>query len=114
MTIIAVTNPDQRLGAHLLAVVRAQDALILAPRRVPRTAVQMRARLVRMADDACPLCGRWSCTGSDCPPSAAVPAVTPLAAPATASGGGQCSYCGQWFPDWNGGVCGVCSSTGRS
>lgn len=27
---------------------------------------------------------------------------------------GQCSKCGQWFPDWNGGTCGPCQATGSS
>ncbi|MEV6617315.1 hypothetical protein AB0N31_26375 [Streptomyces sp. NPDC051051] len=29
------------------------------------------------------------------------------------SGGGQCSRCGGWFPDWNGGICSACKVTGR-
>ncbi|MGW1044787.1 hypothetical protein [Streptomyces sp. NPDC002547] len=112
----ATTEQDanRRLGRHLLAVVRAQDAVIPAHRRVPRTVAEMRARLARMADDACPLCGRWSCTGADCPPSVApAPATTPATTPATASGGGQCSRCGGWFPGWPGGVCSTCQATGR-
>ena len=27
--------------------------------------------------------------------------------------GGQCSMCGGWFDDWNGGVCDACRATGR-
>lgn len=57
-----------RLGRHLLAAVRAQDAAIPAHRRVPRTVAEMQARLEErmaqlptMAEDACPLCGFWRC-----------------------------------------------------
>ncbi|WP_201299977.1 hypothetical protein [Streptomyces mexicanus] len=105
-----------RLGRHLLAVVRAQDAAIPAHPRVPRTVAATRARLqermaqtVTMADDACPLSGRWNCTGTDCPPSS-VTAPTPDAAPvpAAATAGGQCSVCGGWFEGWSGGVCDAC------
>lgn len=108
----------RRLGQHLLAVVRAQDARIPADRRVPRTAAEMRARLaertaqtVTMRDDACPLCLRWSCNGTDCPPSSAAPAQMAVPAPAGASG--QCSECGGTFQDFNGGVCSACKALGR-
>ncbi|MEU3491201.1 hypothetical protein [Streptomyces massasporeus] len=47
-----------------------------------------------MADDACPLCGRWSCTGRDCPPGAA---PGPAPALVAMSGGWQCDRCGGWF-----------------
>ncbi|MGY4928541.1 hypothetical protein [Streptomyces sp. 900105755] len=36
---------NRRLGQHLLAVVREQDARIPAERRAPRTVAEMRARL---------------------------------------------------------------------
>ncbi|WP_158679399.1 hypothetical protein [Streptomyces sp. Tu 6176] len=112
-------DADRRLGQHLLAVIRAQDARIPAHRRVPRTAAEMRARLaertaqmVTMRDDACPLCLRWSCNGTDCPPSSAAPApMQPTAGPGD-SGWGQCSDCGQWFPDFNGGRCSACVALG--
>lgn len=70
--IIARTRPDtagtedanRRLGAHLLEVVRRQDAAIPADRRAPRTVAQMRARLAA-ADaaqaDVCPICEYWQC-----------------------------------------------------
>ncbi|MFF9212884.1 MULTISPECIES: hypothetical protein [unclassified Streptomyces] len=105
-----VRDAERRLGQHLLAVVRAQDAAISADRRVPRTVEEMRARLTaRMADDACPLCGRWQCAPSHCPPPSAAPAL-----PAgTMAGGGQCSACGGTFPGWNGGVCIACRAAGR-
>ncbi|MFB7598383.1 hypothetical protein [Streptomyces sp. NPDC056160] len=111
----AVGDAERRLGQHLLAVIRAQDAKIPAHRRVPRTAAEMRARLAErtgqaatMRDDACPLCGLWSCDGKNC--IAAAPATT--AVPATAGPGdpgwGQCSNCGGWFPDFCGGLCSAC------
>ncbi|MFG3384371.1 hypothetical protein [Streptomyces sp. NPDC047999] len=59
-----------------------------------------------MATDACPVCGRWSCTGGDCPPAAA-PATIARTAPHGAAG--QCQVCGGWFEGWNGGVCNVCA-----
>ncbi|MFD8375311.1 hypothetical protein ACFV2Z_31770 [Streptomyces sp. NPDC059688] len=59
------TKPGAALGAHLLAVVRAQDAAIPAHRRAPRTLAEMRARLAALYEDeqdACGLCGNWKCT----------------------------------------------------
>lgn len=56
--------PEAALGAHLLAVVRAQDASIPVGRRVPRTVAEMRARLTALTEDeqdACPMCGYWQC-----------------------------------------------------
>ncbi|MEU5713978.1 hypothetical protein [Streptomyces flaveolus] len=58
------TEPAAALGAHLLAVVRAQDAAIPADRRAPRTIAEMRARLTALTEDeqdACGLCGYWQC-----------------------------------------------------
>ncbi|MEU0060401.1 hypothetical protein [Streptomyces sp. NPDC006334] len=43
----AEQDADRRLGQHLLAVVRAQDAAIPAHRRAPRTVAEMRARLAQ-------------------------------------------------------------------
>ncbi|GAA3140185.1 hypothetical protein [Streptomyces echinatus] len=57
-------EPGPALGAHLLAVVRAQDAAIPADRRAPRTVAEMRARLTALTEDeqdACGLCGYWQC-----------------------------------------------------
>ncbi|MFG2351991.1 hypothetical protein [Streptomyces phaeochromogenes] len=70
--IMARTRPDtagtedanRRLGAHLLDVVRRQDAAIPADRRAPRTVAQMRARLaaaVAAQEDVCPMCEYWQC-----------------------------------------------------
>ncbi|TRO56216.1 hypothetical protein [Streptomyces sp. IB201691-2A2] len=68
--IIARTRPDtagtedanRRLGAHLLEVVRRQDAAIPAERRAPRTVAQMQARLTAAAqEDVCPMCEYWQC-----------------------------------------------------
>ncbi|MFE2383172.1 hypothetical protein [Streptomyces misionensis] len=59
------TEPHLALGAHLLAAVRAQDAAIPAERRAPRTVSEMRARLAGLYEeeqDACGLCGNWTCT----------------------------------------------------
>ncbi|WP_459740936.1 hypothetical protein [Streptomyces sp. E-15] len=58
-------EPGAALGAHLLAVVRAQDAVIPADRRAPRTAAEMRARLAGLYEDesdSCGVCGNWKCT----------------------------------------------------
>ncbi|MFF4866819.1 hypothetical protein ACFY3J_35025 [Streptomyces sp. NPDC001231] len=111
---------NRRLGVLLARMVREADARIPEGRWARRTLQEMMPGFERqpvltlrrpvMADDACPLCGRWSCTGSDCPPSGIVPAATPAtaSAPAAASGGGQCSQCGGWFEGWPGGVCDAC------
>lgn len=76
----AEQDANRRLGQHLLAVVRAQDAAIPAHRRAPRTVAEMRARLARAADDACPLCGYWTCRCDQVlkqtPPTADVRCVT--------------------------------------
>ncbi|MER6433197.1 hypothetical protein ABT272_36565 [Streptomyces sp900105245] len=57
-------EPAAALGAHLLAVVRAQDGVIPAERRAPRTVAEMRVRLTGLTEDeqdACGLCGFWQC-----------------------------------------------------
>ncbi|MCX5055094.1 hypothetical protein [Streptomyces sp. NBC_00474] len=114
----------RRLGRHLLDVVRAQDAAISTHRRVPRTLQEMLPGYERqpvltlhrpvMADDACPLCGRWTCDPSNCPPASAAPF------PAPAGSGMQCQVCGGWFgvaavqpgeaTAW---ICGACQNLGR-
>ncbi|MFJ5646343.1 hypothetical protein [Streptomyces sp. NPDC093223] len=63
---ITTDEASRRLGQHLLAVVRQQDARIPAHRRAPRTVAEMRARLAAVAlddveQDACGLCGFWTC-----------------------------------------------------
>ncbi|MER7841812.1 hypothetical protein ABTY98_39485 [Streptomyces sp. NPDC096040] len=55
---ITTDEAPRRLGQHLLAVVREQDARIPAGRRVPRTVAEMRARLaaagaVQAGTEAC-------------------------------------------------------------
>ncbi|MFE2586359.1 hypothetical protein [Streptomyces sp. NPDC059378] len=42
---ITTDEARQRLGQHLLAVVREQDARITVERRAPRTVAEMRVRL---------------------------------------------------------------------
>ncbi|MEU9631492.1 hypothetical protein AB0D89_32475 [Streptomyces luteogriseus] len=94
----------RQLGDLLVRMVRESDARIPIERRVRRTLQEMvpgyerqpvlTLHLPVMADDACPLCGRWSCNGSDCPPSAAPAPATELVA---TGGGQQCSKCGGWF-----------------
>ncbi|MFE9499809.1 hypothetical protein [Streptomyces collinus] len=57
-------EPAAALGAHLLAVVRAQDAAIPTDRRAPRTVAEMQARLATLYEeeqDACPVCTYWRC-----------------------------------------------------
>ncbi|MET9335951.1 hypothetical protein ABZX78_32915 [Streptomyces cellulosae] len=81
------TAAHRQLGDLLARMVRETDARVPAERRARRTLQEMMPGYERqpvltlhrpaMADDACPLCGRWSCTGSDCPPSAApAPSLT--------------------------------------
>ncbi|SEF18996.1 hypothetical protein [Streptomyces sp. Ag109_O5-10] len=81
---ITTDEANRRLGQHLLAVVREQDARIPAERRAPRTVAEMRARLAAVAlddseQDACGLCGRWTLCGpcgGQLQRAAAVPAGT--------------------------------------
>lgn len=84
----AVT-PERRLGDHLLAVVRQQDAAIPAHRRAPRTVAEMRARLEAATaanpEYACGRCNGWHAAGS-CPAAAIVVPVAPVA--------GACGSCG--------------------
>ncbi|NJP74668.1 hypothetical protein HCJ99_28255 [Streptomyces sp. C1-2] len=115
----AVTGSDHQLGQLLARMVREADARIPQERRARRTLQEMMPGYERqpvlvlarpvMADDACPLCGRWNCDPATCPPSSAAPLSTAV----TASGEGQCSRCGGVFPGWNGGVCDACQATGR-
>ncbi|MFK4123539.1 hypothetical protein [Streptomyces longwoodensis] len=83
----------QQLGELLARMVREADARVPAGRTARRTVQEMAPGYVRqpvlilhrpvMADDACPLCGRWSCDPSSCPPGAA-PASTQARAAGTA------------------------------
>ncbi|MGW5330724.1 hypothetical protein [Streptomyces sp. NPDC004014] len=113
---------NRQLGVLLARMVREADARIPEGRRARRTLQEMMPGFQRqpvltlhrpvMADDACPVCGRWLCPGGTACPPGAVPApaadAAPVADPPAASGGGQCSRCGGWFPDWPGGVCSAC------
>ncbi|MGI5397852.1 hypothetical protein [Streptomyces sp. CA-251251] len=119
-TTVAATNPEywcgpcgtfhagacsaaahRQLGDLLTRMVREADNRVPADRRARRTLQEMLPGYERqpvltlhrpvMADDACPLCGRWNCTGSDCPPASLAPA------PVTAGTGMQCEACGGWF-----------------
>ncbi|MEU6572185.1 hypothetical protein [Streptomyces parvulus] len=101
-TTAEATNSEaahRQLGDLLARMVRENDGRIPAGRRVPRTLQEMQERMPGyerqpvltlhrpvMADDACPLCGRWNCKGSDCPPASTAPAP----APATAGSGPWC------------------------
>ncbi|MFH9016104.1 hypothetical protein ACH4C6_32585 [Streptomyces sp. NPDC017943] len=96
----------RQLGVLVDRMVREADALVPEGRRARRTLQEMAPGFERqpvltlyrpvMADDACPLCGRWSCSGSDCPPGAA-PAPAASVPVVTGGGGWQCSRCGGWF-----------------
>ncbi|MFJ3213834.1 hypothetical protein [Streptomyces flaveolus] len=124
MTVAAHTPEHRQLGDLLARMAREADSRIPAERRARRTLQEMLPGYERqpvltlhrpvMADDACPLCGRWTCDPSNCPPG-----VTPAPAPATASGQWQCDRCGNWFGvagapagpaiAW---TCGACQSIG--
>ncbi|MGP3777094.1 hypothetical protein ACTWJ8_40300 (plasmid) [Streptomyces sp. SDT5-1] len=96
----AAVDEFHRLVADM---VRHADAQVPAGRRARRTLQEMAPGYERqpiltlhrptMADDACVLCGRWNCTGTDCPPNSAVPAPAPV----TSGGGMQCESCGAWL-----------------
>ncbi|MEV6123053.1 hypothetical protein AB0M23_21470 [Streptomyces sp. NPDC052077] len=62
-----------------------------------------------MGDGWCPLCERFNCDPNNCPPSSSLPVTVT----APAAGGGQCDWCGQWFPNWNGGTCQACRALGH-
>lgn len=74
-----------RLGELLARIVREADARIPDDRRARRTLQEMAPGFERqpvltlhrpvMADDACPLCGRWLCDPSNCPPASVAPAA---------------------------------------
>ncbi|MFB7867714.1 hypothetical protein [Streptomyces sp. NPDC056069] len=106
----------RRLALQLDRMVAEGDARAEAlGRRTRRTLQEMAPGYTRqpvltlhgpqMADDSCPLCTRWACDGTNCPPGAA-PASATILRPVQS--GGQCSNCGSWFDDWNGGVCDGC------
>jgi hypothetical protein len=92
----------RQLGDLLARMVREADSRVPTECRARRTLQEMLPGYERqpvlalhrpvMADDACPLCGRWTCDPSNCPPG-----VAPAPAPATASGQWQCDRCGNWF-----------------
>ncbi|MER5293543.1 hypothetical protein ABT382_15895 [Streptomyces pharetrae] len=103
------TVADRQLGDLLARMVREADGRIPQKRRARRTLQEMAPGYERqpvltlyrpvMADDACPVCGRWSCKGgSDCPPGAAPAPAASVSVPVVTGGGGwQCDQCGQWF-----------------
>ncbi|MFJ2202378.1 hypothetical protein [Streptomyces violaceusniger] len=62
-----------QLGDLLARMVREADSRILAERRVRRT-LQHRPTM-----DMCPLCERFNCSGSDCPPPSVAPAPAGVA-----------------------------------
>ncbi|MFF1401075.1 hypothetical protein ACFVZD_46145 [Streptomyces sp. NPDC058287] len=94
------TERMHRLVTHM---VRHADGHIPAGRRARRTLQEMAPGYERqpvlilhrptMSDDSCPLCHRWSCDPSNCPPRASTTSPAPVA-----SGGGlQCDQCGGVF-----------------
>ncbi|MER7496389.1 hypothetical protein ABT033_27815 [Streptomyces pharetrae] len=102
------TVADRQLGDLLARMVREADARVPAERRARRTLQEMLPGYERqpvltlyrsvMADDACPVCGRWSCKGgSDCPPGTAPAPAASVSVPVVTGGGWQCDQCGQWF-----------------
>ncbi|MGW0143651.1 hypothetical protein [Streptomyces calvus] len=93
-----------QLGDLLARMAREADARIPDGRRARRTLQEMAPGYTRqpvltlhrpvMANDACPLCGRWSCTGSDCPPASAVPAPATRHTVPYPQGQQPCGSCG--------------------
>ncbi|MGW4855331.1 hypothetical protein ACWEPZ_29315 [Streptomyces sp. NPDC004288] len=102
-------RPTEQLLARMVAEGDARAER--AGRTVRRTLQEMAPGYVRqpvlllnrpaMRDDACAVCARWSCDGTNCLPAAAAPSTV-------RAGAGQCSHCGAWFEDWDGGVCSGC------
>lgn len=115
----AEQNADRRLGQHLLAVVRAQDAAIPAHRRAPRTVAEMRARLAQAAaDDACGLCGYWRCRCGQARSTSTAPTSVPQAQQRCSACGGaggrvvDTSSDGVIRQSWQ--TCGTCGGSGVS
>ncbi|MET9425725.1 hypothetical protein ABZY06_34360 [Streptomyces sp. NPDC006540] len=72
-TLTPATVHGREVGALLARMARQADARILAERRTRRTLQEMMPGYQRQPvlvlhrpemNDACPLCGRWSCTGA--------------------------------------------------
>ncbi|WP_236260701.1 hypothetical protein [Streptomyces tendae] len=99
----ATGDADRQLGDLLARMVREADTRVPTGRRARRTLQEMLPGHERqpvltlhrpvMADDACPLCGRFNCDPSKCPPSSLAPAL----APATPRSEMQCDRCGGVF-----------------
>ncbi|MFE0418343.1 hypothetical protein [Streptomyces tendae] len=99
----ATGDADRQLGDLLARMVREADTSVPTGRRARRTLQEMLPGHERqpvltlhrpvMADDACPLCGRFNCDPSKCPPSSLAPAL----APATPRSEMQCDRCGGVF-----------------
>ncbi|WP_309031307.1 hypothetical protein [Streptomyces alfalfae] len=98
--LVPPASPSRRLGELVDRVAREADSRIPRERRARRTLQEMLPGYERqpvlilhrpMADDACPLCGRWQCDPATCPPAASAPV------PATTGGSWQCDVCGGWF-----------------
>ncbi|WP_236669487.1 hypothetical protein [Streptomyces antimycoticus] len=76
-----------QLGDLLARMVREADSRIPAERRVRRTLQEMLPYyerqpvlvLHRPTMDMCPLCERFNCSGSDCPPPSVAPALAGVA-----------------------------------
>ncbi|MFF6852775.1 hypothetical protein [Streptomyces antimycoticus] len=110
-------GPEARLGAHLVRLVVGADRRCICGRTAEQCRCkdpypQGRAVAGRpdrqtfqdtpgygrqtvlglhrpvMADDACPLCGKWSCDPSKCPPASAAPAPVLATASAPRTGPG--------------------------
>jgi hypothetical protein len=91
-TLTPATDHGRELGALLARMARQADARIPAERRTRRTLQEMMPGYQRQPvlvlhrpemNDACPLCGRWSCTGVCKPYPANVP--SPARATCTAA-----------------------------
>ncbi|MET7458026.1 hypothetical protein ABZT03_40515 [Streptomyces sp. NPDC005574] len=145
-TTVAVSNPEyayepcgtwhagactglalQQLGELVRRMVRESDARLPRGRKARRTLQEMVPGYERqpvlvlhrpLMNDACGLCGRWNCTGTDCPPGFTAPAAASVTV--TGSGGWQCDTCGNWFGVTAAGpapvtawTCAACANTGR-
>ncbi|MFJ4276151.1 hypothetical protein ACIP29_37045 [Streptomyces coelicoflavus] len=93
----------RQLGDLLARMVGEADSRVPTERRARRTLQEMLPGYERqpvlilhrpvMANDACPLCGRWNCDPATCPPSG----IAPTPAPATPRSAMQCDRCGGTF-----------------
>ncbi|WP_329046680.1 hypothetical protein [Streptomyces sp. NBC_01422] len=88
----AVGRKARRTLAEMAPGYKQQPVLLLAP-----------TLTFRPTNGQCPLCDRWNCGGTDCPPSATASGAIEI----ESSGELQCDQCSGWF-GFTGWTCPAC------